>query len=205
MTMYTNLLPVRNHPQTSRDLKNEWILWRNGTCSARTVGKRLVEAGLKSHGAGRSPSSRKGRGKLVTLCWDHKDWTADDWTKVLFRDESSFQLMSTPANFLVRRKPGEATNQTVCPYSKTWGGSVTIWGSFSLDGTGTMNQGMYRATLENSLLPSAGKLFPAFNDWIFQQDNVPYYTASIVFIPLGFIENDCGCLGSLTCTFLTPS
>ena len=37
---------------------------------------------------------------------------------------------------------------------------------------GWMNQVMFGATLENSLLPSAGKLFPASNDWIFQQDKV---------------------------------
>uniref|UniRef100_A0AAQ6A472 Solute carrier family 13 member 5a n=1 Tax=Amphiprion ocellaris TaxID=80972 RepID=A0AAQ6A472_AMPOC len=43
---------------------------------------------------------------------------------------------------------------------KHGGGSVTIWGSFSLGGTGQMNQVMFGATPENSLLPSAGKLFP---------------------------------------------
>ena len=67
---------VRNHHQTSRDLRNEWALSRNVTCSARTVGNRLLEAGLKSHRAGRSPSSTKGRGKPVTLCWGSQglDW-----------------------------------------------------------------------------------------------------------------------------------
>lgn len=62
-----------------------------------------------------------------------------------------------------------------------------IWGCFSLSGTGQMqlcegwmNQVMYRTTLENSLLPSAGKLFPASNDWIFQQDNAPCHTARSV-------------------------
>uniref|UniRef100_A0A3P8SY62 Transposase Tc1-like domain-containing protein n=1 Tax=Amphiprion percula TaxID=161767 RepID=A0A3P8SY62_AMPPE len=117
---------VRNHPQTSRDLKNE------------TVGKRLVEAGLKSHRAGRSPSSRKGRGKLVTLCWDHKDWTVDDWTKVLFRDESSFQLMSTPLQ-----------TRLSAPTVKHGGGSVTIWGSFSLDNAPYHTAKSVKAWMEN--------------------------------------------------------
>uniref|UniRef100_A0A3Q1EMJ1 Transposase Tc1-like domain-containing protein n=1 Tax=Acanthochromis polyacanthus TaxID=80966 RepID=A0A3Q1EMJ1_9TELE len=46
---------IRNHRQTSWDLKNEWALLRNVTCSARTVGNRLLLAGLKSHKAWKKP------------------------------------------------------------------------------------------------------------------------------------------------------
>uniref|UniRef100_A0A3P8U5L8 Transposase Tc1-like domain-containing protein n=1 Tax=Amphiprion percula TaxID=161767 RepID=A0A3P8U5L8_AMPPE len=148
----------------------------------RTVGNRFLEAGLKSHRARKKPfiSERHKKAQFV-FAGDHKDWTGDDWAKVLFSDESNFQLMPTPANLLVWRKPGE-TYKPDCLAStvKHGGGSVTIWGCFSLGGTGQMqlcegrmNQVMYRVTLENCFLPSAGKLFPAWNDWIFQQDNVP--------------------------------
>uniref|UniRef100_A0A3P8S1B4 L1 transposable element RRM domain-containing protein n=1 Tax=Amphiprion percula TaxID=161767 RepID=A0A3P8S1B4_AMPPE len=54
---------------------------------------------------------------------------------------------------------------------------------------GRMNQVMYRATLENSLLPSAGKLFPVSNDWIFQQDNVPSMPSPAQSPDLNPIEN----------------
>lgn len=180
---------VRNRRQTSRDLQNEWALSRNVTCSARTVRNRLVEAGLKSHRARKKPfiNERHRKARLL-FARDHKDWTVDDWAKVLFSDESNFELMPTPANLLVRRRPGEAYKpDCLAPTVKHGGGSVMIWGCFSMSGTGQMqlcegrmNQVMYRATLENSLLPSAGKLFPASNDWIFQQDNAPCHTARSV-------------------------
>uniref|UniRef100_A0AAQ5XGI7 Tc1-like transposase DDE domain-containing protein n=1 Tax=Amphiprion ocellaris TaxID=80972 RepID=A0AAQ5XGI7_AMPOC len=177
---------VSNLCQTTRDLKNEWALSRNVTCSARTVRNRLLEAGLKLNRPRKEPfiNERQREARLL-FAGDHKDWTVDDWAKVLFSDESSFQLMPTPANLLFRRKPGEAYKQDcLAPTVKHGGGSVMIWGCFSLGGTGQvqlcegrMNQVMYRATLENSLLPSAAKLFPASNDWIFQQDNTPCHTA----------------------------
>lgn len=161
---------VRNRRQTSRDLKNEWALSRNVTCSARTVRNRLLEAGLKSHRARKKPfiNERQRKARLL-FAGDHKDWTVDDWAKV-------------------RRKPGEAYKpDSLAPTVKHGGGSVMIWGCFSMGGTGQMqlcegrmNQVTYRATLENSLLPSAGKLFPASNDWIFQQDNAPCHTARSV-------------------------
>uniref|UniRef100_A0A3Q1GCR0 Transposase Tc1-like domain-containing protein n=1 Tax=Acanthochromis polyacanthus TaxID=80966 RepID=A0A3Q1GCR0_9TELE len=132
-------------------------LWRNVICSARTVGNRLLEAGLKSHRAGKKPFIKKRQRKtLLLFAGNHKDWTVDDWAKVLFRVEFSFQLM--PTYWLGGMEHG--------------GGSVTIWGCFSLGGTWPVKQVMYRTALEHSLLPSAGKLFSASNDWIFQQDKL---------------------------------
>uniref|UniRef100_A0A3Q1FP19 Tc1-like transposase DDE domain-containing protein n=1 Tax=Acanthochromis polyacanthus TaxID=80966 RepID=A0A3Q1FP19_9TELE len=115
-------------------------------------------------------NSTRFRTELQRKAWllfagDHKDWTVDDWAKVLF------------TNLLVRRKPGEAyKSDSLAPTEKHGGGSVTIWGCFSMGGKGQMqscerpmNQVMYRATLENSRLPS-----------IFQQNNAPCHTARSV-------------------------
>uniref|UniRef100_A0A3P8TIS6 Transposase Tc1-like domain-containing protein n=1 Tax=Amphiprion percula TaxID=161767 RepID=A0A3P8TIS6_AMPPE len=166
---------VRNHRQTYRDLRNEWALWRNVTCSSCRTRKKPFR-------------NKRQRKVWLLFVGDHKDWTVDDWAKVLKSDESKFQLMPTPANLPVRRMPGEAYKpDCLAPTVKHGGGSVMIWGCFSMGGTGQMqlcegpmNQVMYRATLENSLLPSAGKLLPASNDWIFQQENAFCHMAKSV-------------------------
>uniref|UniRef100_A0A3P8RUM1 Transposase Tc1-like domain-containing protein n=1 Tax=Amphiprion percula TaxID=161767 RepID=A0A3P8RUM1_AMPPE len=71
---------VRNCRQTSRGLL------------ARTVGNRLLEAGLKSHRARRKPLiDERLRKAWLFFARDHKDWTVDDWVKDLFSGESNFQ------------------------------------------------------------------------------------------------------------------
>uniref|UniRef100_A0A3B5AZ81 Transposase Tc1-like domain-containing protein n=1 Tax=Stegastes partitus TaxID=144197 RepID=A0A3B5AZ81_9TELE len=58
---------VRNHHQTSRDLKNEWALWRSVTCLARHT---------ESHRAQKKPfiNERQRKARLL-FAGDHKDWT----------------------------------------------------------------------------------------------------------------------------------
>uniref|UniRef100_A0A3B4YXX1 Transposase Tc1-like domain-containing protein n=1 Tax=Stegastes partitus TaxID=144197 RepID=A0A3B4YXX1_9TELE len=133
---------------TSRDLKNE------------TIRNRLHEAGLKSHRAQKKLFINKRQRKARLLfAGDHKDWSVDDLDKVLFCDESNFQLMPTSANLLVRRKPGEAYKPDyVAPAVKHGGGSVTFWGCFSMGGTGQMQ-------LCEGLLPS---LKPGWRTGTFQ-------------------------------------
>uniref|UniRef100_A0A3P8T2P1 Tc1-like transposase DDE domain-containing protein n=1 Tax=Amphiprion percula TaxID=161767 RepID=A0A3P8T2P1_AMPPE len=154
---------VMNRRQTSRDLKNEWALSRN------------VTSGLNSHRARKKPFiNERQRKTWLLFVGDHKDWTVDDWAKVLFSDESNFQLMPTTANLLAWRKPAEAYKpDCLAPTMKHGCESVTIWGCLSMDGTGQIQL----ATMKNSLFPSAGKVFLASNDWIFQQDNAPCHTA----------------------------
>ena len=106
---------------------------------------------------------------------DHKDWTVEDWSKVIFFDESNFQLCPTPGRLMVRLRPGEAYKpQCLAPTVKFGGGSVMIWGYFSKAGIGQiclceglMNQATYKVVLEEHLLPSALTMFPNSEDWFF--------------------------------------
>jgi hypothetical protein len=38
---------------------------------------------------------------------DHKDWTTEQWSEVLWSDESGFTLFSHGGHKYVRRRPGE--------------------------------------------------------------------------------------------------
>ena len=180
---------LQNRRFTSSDLQKDWESTSNLVCSSRTIRNRLREAGIKSYRAKKKPFiNERQRNKRLEFARMHKDWKAEDWAKVIFSDESNFQLLPTPGRLMVWRKPGEAYKpECLAPTVKHGGGSVMIWGCFSMAGTGRirlcegrMNQKTYKEVLEEDLLPSAKKLYPDNNDWIFQQDNAPCHTAKSV-------------------------
>ena len=62
-------------------------------CTPRTVGNRLLEAGLKSCKARSKPFiNEKQRRARLRFAKNHKDWTVEDWSKAIFSDESNFNL-----------------------------------------------------------------------------------------------------------------
>ncbi|KAJ8389099.1 hypothetical protein AAFF_G00123050 [Aldrovandia affinis] len=179
-------MSLNNRRMASSDLQKEWQKAAGVKCTARTVRNRLLWAGLKSCKARKKPFiNEKQRRDRLRFAKDHKDWTVEDWSKVIFFDESNFQLCPTPGHLMVRRRPGEACKpQCLAPTVKFGGGSVMIWGCFTKAGIGQiclcegrMNQTTYKVILEENLLPSALKMFPKSEDWFFQQDNAPCHTA----------------------------
>ena len=153
------------------------------------VRNRLLGAGLKSCKARKKPFiNEKQRRARLRFAKDHKDWTIEDWSKVIFSDESNFQLCPTHGRLMVRRRPGEAYKpQCLAPTVKFGGGSVMIWGCFSKAGIGQiclcegrMNQARYKVVLEENLLPFALTMFPNSEECFFQQDNAPCHTARSV-------------------------
>ena len=105
-------------------------------CTARTVRNRLLGAGLKSCKAQKKPFiNEKQRRARLRFAKDHKDWTVEDWSKVIFSDESNFQLCPTSGRLMVRRRLGEAYKpRCLTPTVKFGEGSVMIWGCFSKAG-----------------------------------------------------------------------
>ena len=60
----------------------------------------------------------------------HKDWTVIDWGKVLWSDESKFNLWNPDGGMWVRRPKGKRYDPAyVRPTVKYGGGSVMAWGN----------------------------------------------------------------------------
>ena len=112
-------------------------------------------------------------------------WTDQDWAKVIFLDESNFEVFNRKGKVFVRRFANQKYLNKMCvPRLQGGGGSVGIWGCFSFEGTGVnsiytgrINQEVYQNVLENCLKPSIELLQANTEDWIFQQDNAPAHTA----------------------------
>ncbi len=118
------------------------------------------------------------RQRQKRLAWakDKKDWTAAEWSKVMFSDESKFCISFGNQGPRVWRKRGEAQNPRCLRSSVKFPQSVMVWGAMSSTGVGPLcflrskvNTAVYQEVLEHFMLPAADQLY-GDADFIFQQD-----------------------------------
>ena len=72
---------------------------------ARTVRRRLDEAGLSGRVARKKPLLTK-RHKQVRLAWakERNNWTLHEWQSIIWSDESKFYLFGNDGKVFVRRR-----------------------------------------------------------------------------------------------------
>ncbi|CAJ0953346.1 unnamed protein product [Ranitomeya imitator] len=103
------LFQLRDRTTSSAELAQEWQQ-AGGSASARTVRRRLFEQGLVSRRAAKKPLlSRKNIRDRLIFCKRYREWTAEDWGKVIFSDESPFRLFGTSGKQLIRRRDARFT------------------------------------------------------------------------------------------------
>ena len=170
----------RNRFLTAPELRME--LARTGVdVHHSTVSRRLAAAGYNGRVARHKPRLTATH-KARRLAWaqDHLAWTADDWSRVLWSDESRFQLYQSDGRVYVRRMVGEEFSENcVVPSVKHGGSGIMVWGCMSSAGTGALtrvteniNAGIYVDILRDHMLPSAHGLIGL--DFLFQHDNAPH-------------------------------
>ncbi len=150
--------------------------------------KEWTEAGVK---ASRATTHRRVkefgyscRQRRLTWAKEKKNWTVDQWSKVLFSDESKFCISFGNQGPRVWRKGGEAHSpsclKSCLKSSVKFLQSVMIWGAMSSAGVGPLcflkNNVTAPVYQEHFMLPSADQLFKDA-DFIFQQDLAPAHTA----------------------------
>ncbi len=124
------------------------------------------------------------RQRQKRLAWakDKKDWTAAEWSKVMFSDESKFCISFGNQGPRVWRKRGEAQNPRCLRSSVKFPQSVMVWVAMSSAGVGPLcflrskvNTAVYQEVLEHFMLPAADQLY-GDADFIFQQDLAPAHS-----------------------------
>ena len=102
-------------------------------------------------------SPRATKKKRLQFARNHRNWTVDDWSRVLWSDESKFNMNVFDGAVYVRRRPGEqladcCTRKTV----KHGGGTIMAWGCFAAAGVcrihkvvGVMKKEQYVDILQN--------------------------------------------------------
>lgn len=178
---------VADPRKTAVDIAQEINVEHDISISRSTVTRRLSDAGLNGRVAVKKPLiSAKNRRLRLEFARAHQHWTIADWKKVLWSDESKFNLFGSDGKKYVRRPKNDRFNQRYqIPTVKHGGGSVMVWGAFHYGGVGPihriegiMDKFVYRDILLNHMLPFARRKMP--RGWIFQQDNDPKHSSQLL-------------------------
>lgn len=165
---------------------------RSSLISKTTVLDRLQNAGLTGRVAMRKPLLRP-QNKVKRLAWakKHQNWSISQWKKVLWSDESKFEVFGSHRRVFVRRRVGErALEDCIVPTVKHGGGSVMVWGCFGNNRVGDfikiegiLKKEGYKTILEENVLPSGRRLIG--RGFVFQEDNDPKHSSKLC---RGFLE-----------------
>lgn len=180
-------MSIRDPRLTAKALTVEINRVTDQPINVSTVKRRLNHAGLFGRRPSRKPLiSHKNRMNRLKFAKEHLHWTSANWSKVLWSDESKFNLFSSDGISHVRRPKNQRNHiRYIVPTVKHGGGSVMVWGCFSRDGVGPlfhiegkMDAIKYGSIVTENMLPFARNSMT--RGWIYQQDNDPKHTSSYV-------------------------
>ena len=73
----------------------------------------------------------------LDFAYAHKDWTVDDWKRVIWSDETKINCLGSDGHKWAWKKAGEGlSNRLVEGTVKFGGGSVVMWGCLTWQGVG---------------------------------------------------------------------
>lgn len=129
------LTALRNRTRTARRIRQHVVNPGNVGISDQTIRNRLRESGIISgRPVVRVPLTRAHR--IARRAWSaqHARWTRQQWSTVLFTDESRFTLSFNDGRVRVWRRPGERFHDPcVMEHDRYGGGSVMVWGGIGIN------------------------------------------------------------------------
>ena len=151
----------------------------------QTVRRGLKQVGMKSVVKTNKPFlSKRHRKERMDFAIAHKDWTVEDWKRVIWSDESKINRFGSDGRKWAWKKPGESlSDRLVEGKLKFGGGSLMMWGCFCWHGVGyackidgKMDKELYCKNLEDDLQKSIEYYGLDRDNIIFQQENDSKHT-----------------------------
>lgn len=183
---------ISNATQATRRYNDE----NEDPVSKNTVRRALRDIGMKAKRATKKPRLTKEHKKArLDFAIQHKDWTEDDWKRVIWSDESKINRISSDGIRYVwvesdnepKVNAADIDPKLVMPTVKHGGGSIMVWGCMTWDGPGylaridsTLDSELYIRILEEDLLNTVDWYNIDPEQYIFQQDNDSKHTAKRV-------------------------
>ncbi len=113
------------------EINKEWTA-AGVSASRTTTHRRMQDMGFSCRIPCVKPLlNNRQRQKRLAWAKDKKDWTAAEWSKVMFSDESKFCISFGNQGPRVWRKRGEAQNPCCLRSSVKFPQSVMVWGAMS--------------------------------------------------------------------------
>ena len=108
--------------------------------SKRTLRRRIKDLGYKSCRSAKKPLiSEKNRKKRLEFYKAHKNFSVQDWGRIIWTDESRFKLFNPDGKLRVWRESNQRLNpDCIVKTVQGCGGSVLIWGCFYGDKLGPL-------------------------------------------------------------------
>ena len=128
-------------------------------------------SGVKTGSKEATALSKKNIKDRLKFCRKYKDWTAEDWCKVIFSDEAPFTLFGTSGKLIVWKKKGECYYESCVVPTVKHPETIYVWGCFS-------SKGM------SSLLPTIQEQF-VDDPCIFQHDGAHCHKPKVIMKWLG--------------------
>lgn len=101
------------------------------TMTDRTARNILIRAGLRGRVPAKKPwISKKNRAARMKFANDHKDWTVQQWARILWSDESKNNLFGSDGIRFVRRPAGKRFDKKYTRPTVKHSASVMPWGMF---------------------------------------------------------------------------
>jgi hypothetical protein len=173
---------------SARALQNRLVASTGTRISDQTVRNRLHATRFRARKQAKVPRlTPVHRGNQRNFAQLHRDWTPEQWSNVLFTDESRFCLDHNDGRIRVWKCPGERyIDSTVQEIVAFGGGSIMVWGGITSTGRtelvvlrgGSLTAVRYlRDIVESHVVPFAENMG---RDFILQQDNARPHIAGIV-------------------------
>ena len=188
-----NIRELKRLVQSDNRLSAAKITSDLNTSLSKPVSKRTVRRYLKELGYEYAVKikkqwlSGKHRKARVQWCEQYQHWSFQDWRKVIFSNESTFNVLKRKNQVKIWRTDHERLLPECIQQMNTGdGGKVGIWGGISGEGTttarifdGTMNGILYCNVLQSELKQSMAKLSKK-TTYTFQQNLAPWHTSKLV-------------------------
>ena len=181
----SKILRIANNSQQPNavDIANELKEMSLVDVCPNTIRNRLNKFGLHGRALLKKPLLLpRNVAARIDFANKYKNWTKDDWKRVIWSDETKICLHGSDGRRWTWRKPGEMLKPKDVKQTRKFDKSIMVWGCLNSTGTGsicqingTMTSHKYVRILSEHLIPSANRLVG--NNYIFQQDNDSKHTA----------------------------
>lgn len=157
----------------------------NKPLSDQTVRNYLRKEGLRAVVKKKKPLlSRKQATDRLDFAIAHRDWTIDDWKRVVWSDETKINRLQSDGRAWTWKPKGKGLiDREITETLKFGGGHIMLWGCMLWEGKGDMCQidgkmdaDLYVQILEDNLMASLKDYRKTPAIVIFQQDNDPKHT-----------------------------
>ena len=176
-----------NRRTNLKEIKENFIISTSKDISENTLRRHLHDIGFYGQAGVRKPLvSEKNRIKRLGWARERQKWS-NEWDKIIWSDESKFELFRGDGRRWVWRMPHEKYDvECLIPTMKSGQDGIMVWGCFTKHGLGPLVRLDGRITAKEYVTVLNDHLMPYINtleskeDMFFQEDNAPIHTARVV-------------------------